>query len=80
MQLAAAMALYAQMHETRPYHSGDFKSWAKERSRDYPFRYDDGVSFYLSETEVNPDDDWLGDGRSVAEQAVGDVGEGDQGE
>ena len=74
MQLAAAMALYADLHEERPYHSGNFDEWSDKRSRDFAFHYSDGVSFYLAETDVNPDDDFLGDG-SVVEKSPGDEGE-----
>lgn len=59
MQLEAAKALYAELHAERPYHDGSFKSWAKERSSNFPFRFTDGLSFYMSPVEVNPDDQFL---------------------
>lgn len=74
MQLQAAMALYADLHEERPFHDGTFQNWAKERSRAFPFRFDDGVSFYLAETDVDPEDNFLSLDNSVVEKAVGDVG------
>lgn len=76
-QLKAAEALYLDLHEDRPYHDGSFGRWSKTRSRDFPFHAQDGVSIVLMPFEAAPDDDFLGDG-SVAEQAVGDVGESDQ--
>ena len=59
-QLEAAQALYADQHEDAPFHDGSFLRWSKKRSRDYPFRYTDGVTFWLSPVEVDPDADWLG--------------------
>lgn len=75
MQLQAAMALYADLHADRPFHDGTFENWAAERSRAFPFRYDDGVSFYLAESDVDPDDDFLSQGGSVAKQPPGDEGQ-----
>lgn len=69
-QLAAAQGLYEERHKKAPFHDGSFDRWAKERSREFPFHYADGVSFYLAETDENPGDNFLGD--SVPEQAPGE--------
>lgn len=49
--------MYGEAHADRPYHSGDFTLWAKNRSYDFPFRYDEGVTLSLTEREV--DTSWL---------------------
>lgn len=59
-QLKAAERLYEKQHEERPYHDGSFSEWASQPSLDYPFHYMDGVSFWLSPVDLNPEDDWLG--------------------
>lgn len=59
MELVAANAQYAKLHEKRPYHEGGFKTWAKERSSKHPYRYDEGVHIYLAPTDLNPGDEFL---------------------
>ena len=59
MQLKAAERLYGLKHEDRPFHDGTFKNWAKDPSPEFPFRYDDGVTIWLSPTEVNEEDEFL---------------------
>lgn len=49
--------MYAQAHEDRPYHSGDFTIWSKTRSYEFPFHHSDGVTLSLTEREV--DTSWL---------------------
>ena len=63
LQLAAAKALYAEMHHDKPFHDGTFEHWSEKRTRDYPFRYDDdGVTFWLSPVDLPEKYDWLGQG------------------
>lgn len=57
-QLAAAQALYADLHKDRPYHDGSFKNWAEGRSRAHPFHYADGVSMWLADEDI-PGPDFL---------------------
>jgi hypothetical protein len=59
MELAAAHARYAAVHEDRPFHDGSFKSWAAKRSSSHPYKYDEGVSIFLAETDVQPWDEFL---------------------
>ena len=58
----AAERRFEQIHERLPYHDGTETSWAKEPSRDHPYRYDDGVHIWVADTDVNPDDDFLRSG------------------
>jgi hypothetical protein len=60
MELAAARRLYELRHKERPYHDGTFKFWAEEPSRNFPYKYDDGVTIWLSPSELNPEDEFLG--------------------
>lgn len=59
MNAAAATALYEEMHKDLPYHDGTFKSWAKDRSREFPFHYNDGVTIFAAPVDLQPDDDFL---------------------
>jgi hypothetical protein len=74
MQLEAVKRLYSLRHQEKQYHDGSFPAdlskWAKEPSRDYPFHFADGVSFWMSREDRTPDEDWLGE--SVAQQAPGE--------
>lgn len=56
MTRAAAIALYGDLHEAAPYHDGSFTSWSKERTRSHPYKYDEGVSIGVAETDFAPDD------------------------
>jgi hypothetical protein len=63
--LAAARRIYDMVHQARPFHDGTFddsdpRHWAEKPSRDFPFRYDDGVSIRLALTDENPEDQFLG--------------------
>ena len=78
MQLRAVEQLYLQLHDEAPFHDGSFKRWSKKRSFDFPYRADEGVAFWLAETDVNPDDDFLGRGLA-AEQPNGNVDQRDDG-
>lgn len=66
MQLEAAKRLYELQHEDAPYHNGSFLRWAKKPSRDFPFHYLDGVTIWMSEVELSPDDDFLSQGPSAS--------------
>ena len=79
-QLKAAQELYAARHEDKPFHDGSFGKiggWAEKRSRAYPFRYDDGVSFWMSPVDLPDPFDWLGSGPSSAEQEDGEDDQSD---
>lgn len=69
-QLAAVNRLYDLLHEDAPYHDGTFERWAKEPSREYPFHYRDGVTIWLSATDLTPDEDFLS--ASVPKKSPGD--------
>lgn len=60
MQREAVIAMYHEMHKDRPWHDGLGKIWMREQSALTPFRYDMGVSIWLSREDLTPDDDWLG--------------------
>lgn len=55
----AAEAKYAALHEKRPYHDGTYESWAEKRTDDHPYHYSDGVTIWVAEQDVNPDDKFL---------------------
>lgn len=57
---AAAAALYAKLHEDKPYHDGDELIWSEKRSRLTPYHYDDGVTIIVTDWDMNPDDEFLG--------------------
>lgn len=65
MESAAANARYDAKHEARPYHDGTFQSWAKERSPHHPYHARDGVSIWVHDVDLAPDDDFLTDGEAV---------------
>ena len=56
---AAAAALWAQMHAERPYHDGTESLFSEKRTRATPYRYDEGVTLFVSEVDLNPDDQFL---------------------
>lgn len=57
MQTLGADRLYALEHEDEPFHDGYFTSWAKKPSASHPFHFRDGVTFVLTDTDLQPDDD-----------------------
>lgn len=59
MQLKAAERIYGLIHKDRPYHDGSFERWAAEPSARFPFHFMDGVTIWMSEVELAPDDDFL---------------------
>lgn len=70
MQLEAVKRLYALLHKDAPYHDGSHERWSANPSREYPFHFADGVSFWMSREDLTPDADWLGG--SVAEESPGE--------
>lgn len=76
-QLEAAKALYADLHDAKPFTNGN-GGWAKERSFDFPFRYDEGVAFWMSPVDI-PGEDFLrpsvlaADGNGYAKEAPDDA-------
>ena len=71
MQLAGAQALYADLHEERPYHDGTFADWSKERTSQHPFHHNDGVTIILAAEDLFPDDDFLTNERAAPQSADG---------
>lgn len=61
MEQAAAERRYAILHESQPYHDGQFKNWAAKPSVLTPYHFGDGVRIYVAETDVNPNDQFLPD-------------------
>lgn len=63
MEADAARAFYDKRHERAKYHDGtfpaDLKAWSSERTREHPYRYDEGVTIYAAPEDLNPDDDFL---------------------
>lgn len=63
MDLAAANWKYDAKHAAAPYHDGTFpreaSAWAKERSESHPYHYRDGVSIWLHDSDLDPDDQFL---------------------
>lgn len=56
MERAAAEAAYEKRHEKAPHHDGTFESWHKDRSTAFPYRYNEGVTIGVAETDLAPDD------------------------
>jgi hypothetical protein len=56
---AAAARRYEQMHHDMPFHDGNFANWSKNASLDAPYRYDDGVTIWVSPDDITPDDHFL---------------------
>ncbi|HEY9353474.1 MAG TPA: hypothetical protein VIP28_09500, partial [Nocardioides sp.] len=54
MEREAANAAYADLHEDAPFHNGTFTSWAKERSKRHPYRYNDGVTITVAGHDPTP--------------------------
>lgn len=60
MQLKAAVRIYENLHKDKPWHDGSFQIWSDQFSRLTPFHFSDGVTIWLSETDLAPDDKFLG--------------------
>jgi hypothetical protein len=73
MALASAEAKYDELHKDLPFHDGTFSNWAPERSSQTPFHYRDGVSLWVANIDLTPDDDFLS-GR-LADQSPDDDAE-----
>lgn len=52
------MAAYEAVHKDAPWHDGTFKSWAKERSAQYPFHFNHGVSISVADRDLTPWDEF----------------------
>ena len=59
MQREAANRAYDKKHEDRPWHDGTWKRWAAEWSLDFPFHYRDGVTVWVSDQDLTPDDHFI---------------------
>jgi hypothetical protein len=59
MERAAADARYSRLHDERKWHDGSFTRWAAEPSREFPYRFDMGVTIGVAETDLRPDDAFL---------------------
>jgi hypothetical protein len=59
MELSAANRRYDAKHEEKPYHDGTFSKWTVEPTKKTPYHYRDGVSVFVSATDLNPEDDFL---------------------
>lgn len=66
MEQKAADARYERLHENLPYHDGTFTNWAKDRSADHPYKYDEGVTVLVTPVDYTPDDLFLTDPRAPA--------------
>lgn len=55
----AAARAYEEKHKAQPFHDGTFTHWAKEYGPMTPFHYDDGVTVWVSEDNLTPDDDFI---------------------
>jgi hypothetical protein len=60
MDRAAANARYDSLHEELPYHDGSFEDWVKERSASHPYASRDGVTIWVHDVDLDPQDDFLG--------------------
>lgn len=59
MAREAAERRYDAVHEKEPFHDGTFSSWAKEPSGRHPFRHTDGVTIWIADRDLTPDDDFI---------------------
>lgn len=59
MEQAAARRQYEALHEARPFHDGTFTRWSTESTPATPYRFDEGVDIFVSETDLNPTDAFL---------------------
>lgn len=56
---AAAQRAWEHKHEDQPWHDGSFTFWAKEYGPATPFHRDDGVTIWVSDEDLTPDDDFI---------------------
>lgn len=59
MEQAGARARYERLHKEAPYHDGSFSSWAKERTNSHPYGMFDGVTIWVADRDLTPDDKFL---------------------
>jgi len=59
MALSAAHRRYEAKHDERPFHDGTFANWSEKPSGDHPFHHDAGVTIWVSEHNLSPDDDFI---------------------
>lgn len=60
METAAANRRYDALHEKQPFHDGTFSRWSEKATAATPYHFHDGVTVYVAETDLNPNDDFLG--------------------
>lgn len=60
-----AQRKYEALHKELPYHDGTFAQWSKEPTDATPFHFSDGVTVYVADSDINPDDDFLTKGGGV---------------
>jgi len=71
MAREAANRRYDKRHEDRPFHDGTERRWAKEYSASTPFHYRDGVTVWVSEHDLTPADNFLGDLDEITPETLG---------
>lgn len=77
MEREAAAREYARLHEKKPYHDGTFESWVEKRDDAHPYHFNDGVTIYAADTDLNPHDHFLG-GAEDCDECREVVDDGDQ--
>lgn len=64
MEQAALDWRYGQLHEDAPFHDGTFPEdpadWSATRTTATPYHYLDGVSLWVSQHDLTPEDKFLG--------------------
>lgn len=62
MEREAAEARYRRLHEGENragWHDGTFTSWAKNADADHPYHFMHGVTIWVADQDLAPDDDFL---------------------
>lgn len=77
MESQAANALYAELHKAKPYHDGTFENWSADRTAAHPYKYDEGVTIWIAETDLAPHDHFLGGAHACEECQDADPDEPD---
>ncbi len=62
MQLLYAKRRWEELHEEKPYHDGTFSVWSEKATERTPFHFQDGVTVWLSQHDLTPDDNFLEQG------------------
>ena len=60
MEREAAERAYDELHKAKPFHDGIFKNWSPEWTPETQYHYRDGVTIWVSQHDLTPDDDFLG--------------------